>query len=76
MQLGGTERHVLLTNHRIRHELQMILKAELPDMVVLSDSEIHSGFKVEIVAIVDFKEPLPAAASSSEESNNVEEIPF
>lgn len=59
-QLGGTKNLILLTNHRVRQELRTILKTELPGVVVMSDSEIHRGFKVEVLAIVDFKEAQPA----------------
>lgn len=48
---------VLLTNPRIRKELYTILRAEVPELVVLSESEIHRGCKLEILAVVDMKLP-------------------
>ena len=48
---------VLLTNNRLRKELHTILRAELPDLTVLSEPEIHRGCKLEILAVIDFKHP-------------------
>jgi len=48
---------VLLTNNRLRKELHNILRAELPDLTVLSEPEIHRGCKLEILAVIDFKHP-------------------
>lgn len=56
-KLGGVHQIVILTNHRIRQELRNLIRLEVPGVVVLSEAEIHKGFKVEVTAVVDFKEP-------------------
>ncbi|MFA5506602.1 MAG: FHIPEP family type III secretion protein [Vulcanimicrobiota bacterium] len=56
-RLSNGEPLALLTNSAIRKELHTVLAAELPDLTVLSEPEIHRGCKLEVLAVVDFKEP-------------------
>lgn len=58
---------VILCNNRIRKELHSILRTEVPGVVVLSEAEINRGYKLEIVAVVDFKQA-PRSETVSAES--------
>jgi flagellar biosynthesis component FlhA len=66
-QMGEQHNLVLLTNHRLRQEVRSLLRRELPQLMVMSENEIHRGFRVEILAIVDIKEQPPATATLSAE---------
>jgi FHIPEP family protein len=56
-KLDETGPFVLLTNSRIRKEIHCILRQEIPELVVLSEPEIHRGCKVELIGVVDMKLP-------------------
>ena len=71
LQLGNPEGVVLLTNHRMRQEIQSIIARQMPGLPVLADSEIHQGFRVEVLARVDFKEPKKLQTLPSERENEV-----
>lgn len=55
-KLDTSEGLIIFTNHRIRSELRALLRKELPNIIVMSESEVHRGFQVEIRAVVDFKD--------------------
>ena len=59
-RLASSEPLVLLSNGRIRRELQKVIRLELPNMVVLSENELHLGCPLEVLASVDFKQPVRA----------------
>jgi len=48
---------VLLAASRLRREIWSLIRTDLPDLVVLSECEIHRGFRIDLVGVVDITEP-------------------
>lgn len=66
LRSGGPECVALLTDPRIRQEVSSMLRAELPGTVVLTSCEVHRGFKLETVAVVDLTQTENEAGDNSE----------
>ena len=62
---------VILCNTRIRKDLHSILRADVPGVVVLSEAEINRAYKLEILAVVDFKQAPRSETVSAESEEGV-----